>query len=98
MRAIVLVLLLAGCASHSHVHFGAVGPSGSVSVHTDVAGALALAATMAIIANTLYGIDSETGFVSTSSRYVPELDPSRRVSEQDCTKPIDYSRGNIRCK
>jgi hypothetical protein len=27
-----------------------------------------------------------------------EMDPDRRVSEQDCTKPIDYSLGNIRCK
>ena len=27
-----------------------------------------------------------------------EMDPARRVSEQDCTKPIDYSLGNIRCK
>jgi hypothetical protein len=92
VRSIVLVLLLTGCASHSHVHIGAAGASGSVSIHTDVAGALAIAATMALIANTLYGIENE------NSRYVPELDPSRRVSEQDCTKPIDLTQGNIRCK
>ena len=98
MRSLVLVLLLAGCASHSHVHVAAAGAAGSVSVHTDVAGALAIAATMAIVAYTLYGIDSETGFLATNSRYVPELDPSRRVSEQDCSKPIDFTRGNIRCK
>ena len=30
--------------------------------------------------------------------YPPEMDPNRRVSEQDCTKPLDYSLGNIRCK
>jgi hypothetical protein len=29
---------------------------------------------------------------------VPELDPGRKVSEQDCTKPLDLSQGNIRCK
>ena len=28
----------------------------------------------------------------------PPLDPSRKVSEQDCTKPLDLSLGNIRCK
>jgi hypothetical protein len=28
----------------------------------------------------------------------PPLAPDRRVSEQDCTKPLDYSLGNIRCK
>src|SRR5262245_56702975 len=26
----------------------------------------------------------------------PPLDATRKVSEQDCTKPIDYSLGNIR--
>ena len=99
MKSMVLALLLTGCASSvSHVHIAAGGAAGSVSVHTDVAGALAIAATMALVAYTLYGIDSETGFLGPDSRYVPELDPSRRVSEQDCTKPIDFTRGNIRCK
>jgi hypothetical protein len=28
----------------------------------------------------------------------PELAPDRRVSEQDCTKPLDLSAGNLRCK
>ena len=32
------------------------------------------------------------------ARPVPELDPDRRISEQDCTKPLDLSQGNIRCK
>jgi hypothetical protein len=26
------------------------------------------------------------------------LDPSRKVSEQDCSKPIDPQAGNLRCK
>jgi len=99
VRAIILAFLLAGCASSaSHVHIAAGGAAGSVSVHTDVAGALAIAATMALVAYTLYGIDSETGFLGPDPRFVPELDPSRSVSEQDCTKPIDFTRGNIRCK
>ena len=29
---------------------------------------------------------------------VPPLDPQRKVSEQDCSHPVDYSLGNIRCK
>ena len=28
----------------------------------------------------------------------PELDASRRVNEQDCTKPIDESAGNLKCR
>jgi hypothetical protein len=32
------------------------------------------------------------------ARPVPELDPDRKINEQDCTKPLDLSQGNIRCK
>jgi hypothetical protein len=28
----------------------------------------------------------------------PELAANRRVSEQDCSKPVDLSLGNLRCK
>jgi hypothetical protein len=31
-------------------------------------------------------------------RHVPPLDPDRAVSEQDCTKPVDLTRGNLKCK
>jgi len=31
-------------------------------------------------------------------RYVPPMDPERAVSEQDCTKPVDLTRGNLKCK
>jgi len=33
-----------------------------------------------------------------AAQRAPEMAPDRRVSEQDCTKPIDYSLGNLRCK
>jgi hypothetical protein len=26
------------------------------------------------------------------------LDPSRKVSDQDCSQPIDTAKGNLRCK
>lgn len=28
----------------------------------------------------------------------PALDSDRRVSEQDCSRPVDVTQGNIRCK
>ena len=28
----------------------------------------------------------------------PALAPDRKVSEQDCTRPLDLTQGNIRCK
>ena len=31
-------------------------------------------------------------------RRAPPLDPDRKVSEQDCTKPVDLSIGNLKCK
>ena len=31
-------------------------------------------------------------------RRAPPMDPKRRINEQDCTKPIDFSAGNLRCK
>ena len=30
--------------------------------------------------------------------YVPELDPNRKVSEQDCSKPVDIGAGNLMCR
>jgi hypothetical protein len=29
---------------------------------------------------------------------VPPPDPNRKISEQDCTKPIVFDGGNLRCK
>ena len=31
-------------------------------------------------------------------RGAPELAPGRKVSEQDCSKPVDLLAGNLRCK
>jgi hypothetical protein len=41
---------------------------------------------------------SPSTFFPESGPPAPELDPNRTVTEQDCTKPIDMSAGNIRCK
>ena len=29
---------------------------------------------------------------------VPPLAPDRVISEQDCSKPVDFTAGNLRCK
>jgi hypothetical protein len=31
-------------------------------------------------------------------RREPSMAADRKVAEQDCTKPLDYTLGNIRCK
>ncbi len=32
------------------------------------------------------------------ARNAPALAPDRKVSEQDCRKPVDLSAGNLKCK
>ncbi len=92
-----LVLLLAGCGGHTHssVSFGSV--STHASVHAHVQGGTGLAAVIAasLLATSIIQYERDRSEALPSAA---ELDPGRRVNEQDCTKPIDYSRGNIRCK
>jgi len=38
------------------------------------------------------------GRLQEDPRRIPPLDPERKVNEQDCTKPIDLTAGNLRCK
>jgi len=33
-----------------------------------------------------------------NTQATPELAPGRRIEEMDCSKPVDLSRGNLRCK
>jgi hypothetical protein len=30
--------------------------------------------------------------------YTPPMDPKRKVTEQDCSKPVDTGTGNLMCK
>jgi len=34
----------------------------------------------------------------TQPAVVRELDPKRKVTDQDCTKPFDPTLGNVRCR
>jgi len=31
-------------------------------------------------------------------RKAPPLDPTRKVNEQDCSKPVDLTAGNLKCR
>jgi hypothetical protein len=31
-------------------------------------------------------------------RRAPAMAPDRKVTEQDCTKPVDLTQGNLKCK
>jgi hypothetical protein len=100
MRISVLLLaflLATGCA-HTQTAINAgtgagsatTGMSGSVSVHGH--------------SNSLAALIFAGMFLAAAMTYreppaaTPELDASRRINEQDCTRPIDESAGNLRCR
>lgn len=91
MRIAVLLLaaVIGGCAhTHSSVNVGAGSSSGahvSVGVHGDSHALAALVIAGMFIAGA-------------ATPPPPELDPSRRVNEQDCTRPIDDPAANLRCR
>jgi hypothetical protein len=93
VRVAVFLLgaLLSGCSAHTQVRSGS--PDAGVSVQIDGGRGLAAVLGLSALAAGIYS--AEWG---SPSREAPELDPTRRVSEQDCSKPIDYTLGNIRCK
>lgn len=63
------------------------------TVHIHSSSDAAKAIGVGLIAAAIYGAGSENEY-----EREPPLDPSRKVSEQDCTKPIDPALGNLRCK
>ena len=49
---------------------------------------------------TLYNAVMFIGVASTADNVgpLPELDPNRRVGEQDCSKPIEDPSANLKCR
>jgi hypothetical protein len=42
--------------------------------------------------------ETATGLMVEKRETVPPLDPSRKVSEQDCSMPVETGGGNLKCK
>ena len=112
--ASMLCALLVGCSAHTNVRIGsgAVGvPPGtsvtSSSVGASVQSGSAAGALIAIglLAAAWHGTGSDrvsdrhgTESFSAMSGPVPPLDETRRVHEQDCTRPIEDGSANLKCK
>ncbi len=97
--AAVVVLFCAGCGGHSNVQFvssGAppTGVSGGGSVSVQGSSTAAALAALVILSGVAYR--SEQGMLP--AQQVPEMDPTRRVAEQDCTKPIADWSANLKCR
>lgn len=96
---VVSLLLLAGCSSHTAWQASVGQPHANAQVHIEGGSALVAVIGLSVLAATTYETARgglRTGF--DDSRRTPEMAPDRKISEQDCTKPLDYSLGNIRCK
>jgi hypothetical protein len=104
--AALLVVFLAGCAStRVDVNSGSATTTQTGSVHVQASDGLA----RAIVVMALIGAAVEYGredrpfpdpraLIPGNSEPVPPLAPQRVVIEQDCSKPVDWSAGNLRCK
>ena len=96
---IALIALLSGC-SHTAWQISAGQPppvNSSVQVNAGGAG-LAAALGITILAAGAYEMARNGASFAGESSRPPAMAPDRKISEQDCTKPLDYSLGNIRCK
>ena len=80
--------------------------SGSAGLHID-SGSPALATAIVVMGLAAGAIEysredrpfpSPSAMLPEPTPRPPEMAPDRRVREQDCTKPVDYSLGNIRCR
>ena len=64
---------------------------GGCTVHIETDSRAATVLGLGILAIGIYSTETERD-------PPPELAPDRKVSEQDCTRPIDPTLGNLRCK
>jgi len=91
--------LLTGC---SHVAWQAsVGqppPASAVQANVSTGSGFAALLGLTIIAASAYEMSRGGLDYAGSAQRVPDMAPDRKVSEQDCTKPLDHTLGNIRCK
>lgn len=105
-RLVVLLLSLAACGCTYISYHSGVSPSGqgmtqtsgfSVSgrITTNAAGALLIAV---ILADGVRYYVREPDGTFTPYFGAPEADPTRRISVQDCTRPIDPAGGNLLCR
>ena len=105
----LLCALLAGCSSQANVRAGFSGggsaqagsASSQVSAQIGSGSILGTLLAVGILAAVWYGEERERygpGAFPGGSAPVPPLDESRRVNQQDCTRPIEDRAANLRCK
>ena len=93
------VLLAAGCSNTAwQLSAGTPNPAAPVSLHATTSSEVAAAFGLVLFAASIHELAFGAPNYGSGSWRSPEMDPSRKISEQDCTKPLDLAQGNIRCK
>ena len=98
--AVVFALLLAGCGGQSNVQVNSSGVSTGGSARFP--GSSTTATLFALVC--LGGVSYESVRDMPRSAHepylanAPPLDPTRRIAVQDCTRPIEDSSANLKCR
>ena len=110
LAALLLVVLLNGACSHATIAVSngatavaattvVTGSMGATMVaNGGAAVALVLAIGVAEFVNNPQPFPNPMSLISMNTQPVPEMASGRLINEQDCSKPVDFSRGNLRCK
>src|SRR2546430_5936821 len=100
LRMIVFTVFIAGC-SHGLLQFSggaASTTSGGTAISSSSAGLSVQASGSTAAALIGLGIAGAVIYRSEASGGAPELEPVRRVNEQDCTRPIEDISANLKCR
>ncbi len=106
-----LAVLLAGCSGNVNVQGSAGGGTVSSGSNVNIQGRSGFGNLLAIgvLVGMSYGSErameeagppfaARPGYVTLPSTRAPDLDPRRRVVEQDCTRPIEDWSANLKCR
>jgi len=98
----ILAVALSGCASDVHIRTAAADRTQPVAGGAVSGGSFELRGPMSSFAVVLFGLNLVALVAHASDGgqppEAPVLDPGRSVSEQDCTRPIAETGGNLRCR
>jgi hypothetical protein len=95
---ILVAVALAGCTVRYSAEERASGP-GITTSQVSVSGGSPLGNTIIVGVMLADGMQYyRLGPDGKTSVRAPEPDPTRKINIQDCTRPVDPSAGNLRCR
>ncbi len=92
----VAVIAMPGCAVR--ISSNTVGSTASAGASFSTASPVATAVVVGVMAADAVHYYSMGPDGKTPMYRAPEPDPTRAINAQDCTKPVDFSAGNLLCR